>query len=85
MSALFPARASLTPYQGGMIRSDQDGESNNKMAARRGKFNPRLILSDCAVVRAFFSQANELWLSLFFLLGSDVGEEWGILLARLRL
>jgi hypothetical protein len=23
-----------------MIRSDQDGELNNKMAARRGKFNP---------------------------------------------
>jgi hypothetical protein len=43
MSASFPARASLTPYQRGMIRSDQDGESNNKMAARHGKFNPRLI------------------------------------------
>jgi hypothetical protein len=47
MSLLFPARASLTPYQGGLIRSDQDGELNNKMAARRGKFNPCFILSGC--------------------------------------
>jgi hypothetical protein len=39
-SLLFPARASLTPYQGGLIRSDQDGELNNKMAVERGEFNP---------------------------------------------
>jgi hypothetical protein len=47
MSLLFPARASLTPYQGGLIRSDQDRELNNKMAVERGKFNPCFFPSGC--------------------------------------